>query len=399
MGYIRLYPSSRYEYYGEDGIVFDVLSDNRVELIGENAYVFNELLGDKEYIPEKTPEEINRAVSQMMKKGLAYCYEKKTYYEPLRFHNIFEVKGMFDIAPWFETIYIEASKECNQNCIYCDINKLLEPCNSCAKWNRNKRNCNSERLLETISSLLNIPAKRVVILGGDPLQNWNYVCAAIKIIRDKQKDIPVCIHLTDLDLTNEIKDLLADMKVDINIIMTKTCDNTKIKESANDLKERKINVKYTFMGKHDSIHEIQSMLNDINIEHSIVEVIDYEKRSHTLMEYEERKKLPVDETFIDRKGDRCLYRKIGLSLSGDVIICPAWKQELINVNDKDIEEVFYDGYIDEFWKKTRENMKGCIKCPMKWMCRDCYCALKQSDELGNGGYYFCGRKSRDDDFS
>ncbi|MBP5309788.1 MAG: hypothetical protein J6Z05_04100, partial [Lachnospiraceae bacterium] len=47
-----------------------------------------------------------------------------------------------------------------------------------------------------------------------------------------------------------------------------------------------------------SIHEIQSMLNDINIEHSIVEVIDYEKRSHTLMEYEERKKLPVDETFI-----------------------------------------------------------------------------------------------------
>ncbi|SEF95132.1 Radical SAM superfamily protein [Eubacterium ruminantium] len=395
MEFLQLFPSAKYEYYGREGMVFDILSKARVELNEKDAARFNELLNGKEYICEECSDELNKAVNVMMEEGLLYSYPRHIYYEPMRLHNIFEIKGMFDSPPYFENIFIEASDQCGRSCSFCSMDKVEGGCKSCVKWEKNNKKTSEDILLKSIERLMDIPAKKVTILGGDPLMNWGYVTAVVKRIREKQAELPITMHMVNINLSEKIREYIKKNRIDIKAVLTDEKDASLFDSMIKVLKEDEINVKAVLVGEHKDLCKMKELLDIPDDEPEEVEVINFIRPPHTALKYEERKKLDIDETFVDRKGNRCTYKKVAVSLSGKVSLCPAERKEILNVNQRNIEEIFYDGYIDNLWSQSRNGIKGCDECSLKWLCDDCICALHKADALGLGGFYFCGKKHID----
>ena len=91
MIYIQLYPSSRFEFYGKEGIIFDLLGNNRYKINQENAIAFHDLISGREYKHEEYSSSFNEMLLSMLNDGIIYTYNTPKYHEELRFHNIFEI--------------------------------------------------------------------------------------------------------------------------------------------------------------------------------------------------------------------------------------------------------------------------------------------------------------------
>ena len=393
MKFLQLFPSSRFEYYGSEGCIFDLLSESRFTLDEESGEKFSNLIKGKEYIREEYSHAFNEMISAMMRDGMLYCYDKPMYHEPMKIHNYYEIKGMFDIPPMLANIYIEASDVCGKNCKFCGMDHVLEGCKSCVKWKHGEKMANRDQLLASVERLICIPTQRVTILGGDPLLNWEYVSSVIRLIRQKSNELSICLYVTNLDFTEEIFDFLKQNHLDLRIIFVNADDATSMKMKIQELRVAKINVEITLLGAHSDVKRMSFMLGFDGNNFDEVESVDYAERPQSVMNYEERQKQKVDEAFISRKGNRCLDKRIAISLSGDVKVCPAWDESILNVTERNVAEAFYDYAIGQYWEKDRERIKDCNQ--LKWLCKDCMIALKKADEQGLGGHYFCGRESKD----
>lgn len=368
----------------------------------EYACFLTELLNGKEYSRENYPTEFGDLIDGMMNEGMLYKYDKAVYQEPIKFYSNYAIRGFFDIPPQFENFYIEASDKCAYACDFCDMKKVIGGCNSCVKWNRAGKKASTEKLLETIQRLLNIHTHAISILGGDPLLNWDYVSNVISVVRGKYAEIPIYLYIANLDIAQEILDYLKANKVSLKIMVVREKllvggqdeggVNKTYCNKIEHIRKEIIDSQIVPMGVFEDICRIKDVLQSITDSDIMVEAIDYVTLPKTVIPYEKRQQLPIDAMFSRKSINRCLNNKIALSLSGDVTVCPALDDVIVNVCEKEVDEAFFENGIYERWEMGKENIKDCGKCPMKWLCKDCFSALEMADEKGVGGSYFCGKR-------
>ena len=395
MSYLQLFPTARYEYYGEDGCLFDLLGTKRFYLEKEYAKHMSDLLNGEEYKREEYPDDFNDVISNLFKEGMAYIYEKPKYHEAIKFHNSIEIKGIYDQPPFLSNVYIEASDSCESSCSFCDMSAVNEGCRSCIKWNRKGDNLSRKKLLATVERILHMRLKKLTILGGNPLLNWEYVSAVISIARERQEDIAIILHLPVLDVSDEVINFLKENRVDVKVLImyNKWSTSARDKHLTTALKKMRstgLNVQPVLMGTYAEISQMSQGLNAEQEEWETVEVIDYVNVPQTSLKHQERKNLQPDTVFVQKKGNRCLNNKIALSLTGDISVCPALGVTLANVAEGKIEDAFYDYKIGAYWEMDREQIEDCNKCALKWLCNDCVNALQHANSRGLGGKYFCG---------
>jgi len=76
----------------------------------------------------------------------------------------------------------------------------------------------------------------------------------------------------------------------------------------------------------------------------------------------------------NKRINQCLFGKLCVTLSGDIIPCQMARSHLIgNVysNDDTPGEILRRGLLDNYWYLTKDKMETCKNCEYRYGCIDC----------------------------
>ena len=241
-----------------------------------------------------------------------------------------------------------------------------------------------------------MPVKEVVISGGNPFYNWNYIKNVISTIREKSRHQKITLISNILSFDKEKIELLNQQKVNLIITLTDVEKSIDVNKITRYLKE--IGIRYTYniienKGSREFFKKIKETFekNDIR-DFNIVEAVDFNDTPVYLDDFNKRKKYCADEIIIQKNKNRCLYGNIAICLNGDVKICPSWNDKIINLKRDKINKVFEDGKISNYWNMSKDNIPVCNKCALKWACNDCMLLLMKLKENNKDGKYICGKQ-------
>ncbi len=405
MGYIQLLPIASFEFYGDEGIVFDLTSNKRFFLSRNDSEVLKQLLSGKALNKDELSKELLSVIDGLLKEGMLYEYESPVYFTPFTLRNDFEIEGILDNPPRLNCIYIEASDSCNYKCDFCKQENLIHPCETCALWsndNYNKKEKHYDKILDAVRRLTQMTFSSVCILGGNPLLNWDFVNEIIKIVREMSIKVPIFLTMNDLSFNDEDYGFIKQNNINLRIVLTNDiiCMNSFEDAKVDDhyskmlnkfeyLKMNNIPFEVVLIKKNSKIDYIKRIIEERKYVFKEIEYIDYNKSPENTISYEERKYLKIDDAFITKKYNRCLNNNIAISLNGNIKVCPALDDVIINIYNDNIEKVFWDGKISQRWNISRDDIFECNSCGLKWLCNDCMAVLKKCKEKGKGGTYLC----------
>lgn len=144
------------------------------------------------------------------------------------------------------------------------------------------------------------------------------------------------------------------------------------------------------LGYYNNLEKLKKNADIYTFDFDEIEYIDYSTPPHNVLTFEGQSNRDIDETFITKRANRCLNKKIAISLDGHIKPCPAWNEALVDIDKFD--DLFVNNIIDNYWNLTRDSIDDCSSCSLKWLCNNCYIALMKASKKGLGGSYVCRKK-------
>lgn len=277
MAFLRLLPIARYEYYGDDGCFFSLYKKN-VYINNKYANKINDLVhGKLKYLENEYDDEFNDIVKKLFNEGFIYSYDNPVYSEKLLFHNEKSVPGIIENPPRIKKLFVEADRKCGLKCEVCKLRELTKPCETCAIWKKEEVVCNYEKLINGILRIIKMPVEEVIISGGNPFLEWEYVEKVIMTIRKKNRHIKISLVVNFLNLNIEKMDFLISNRVHLVVTVANINNVDQIKEKILYLQKIRIKYKVLLIEKTNLISYSSELLkeNDIKLD-NIVEKLDFE---------------------------------------------------------------------------------------------------------------------------
>lgn len=407
MQYLQLLPNAEFSYFGENGCVFHLLNQKRFPCDKKIAALLEELLKGKPYVESECEEGFKQYLSQLMQEGMLYLYPAPVYHEAFCSKSKMEIRGLFEEPPQMNQIYIQGAVKCNYNCKYCKINQeqtiINYGCRSCIQWGDVHTSDTISDRIEDIKRLLRLRHSKITISGGNPFLDWQETKRVLNAILQTDSSTEIHIIHNGSMLSDEILCYLKEYNIHIEVMVFGYDKNSylKVTESENAYQDLKallkqfqaLHIVYELIpiGSSSELEMIEEyIMNRYNVPtQHMVEINETEEKLRTSMSYPERKKLPLDGFFDEKRYNRCLYGKLALTMEGRIQPCPMLNEELVHLKVQGLEYIFQGQLIDKYWRMTRSSFHACGQCPYQWLCTDCTKTMEIINRNGEHSGWVC----------
>ena len=96
--------------------------------------------------------------------------------------------------------------------------------------------------------------------------------------------------------------------------------------------------------------------------------------------------ISIDTFFEAKQYNSCLNRKLFIDSNGNIKNCPSSKQIYGNVQDTTLKSIIENPKFKDIWLINKDKIDVCKDCEFRYMCTDCRCFLKQSNNLYSQPY-------------
>lgn len=80
----------------------------------------------------------------------------------------------------------------------------------------------------------------------------------------------------------------------------------------------------------------------------------------------------------------CLYKKIGIDLSGNIKNCPLMGDHFGNIYDISLEEALIKPGFKNYWNITKDKIEVCKDCEFRYICTDCRAYTERTHQNDQG---------------
>ncbi len=96
--------------------------------------------------------------------------------------------------------------------------------------------------------------------------------------------------------------------------------------------------------------------------------------------------ISIDTFFEAKQYNSCLNRKLFIDSNGNIKNCPSSKQIYGNVQDTTLKSIIENPKFKDIWLINKDKIDVCKDCEFRYMCTDCRCFLKQSNNVYSQPY-------------
>lgn len=301
------------------------------------------------------------------------------------------------------SIEIEFSLICNSSCPYCYMTDDFSPKNELSK----------EELMSCITQAKEMGAKRIIILGGEPLI-YPHIIEMLSFIRRAGLEVQVFTNGLNINdaLARQMFELGANVVLKMNSFKPDVQDMlTGIKGSFGRIRDSLKSLKNAGYPSEENGLAVSTVICKQNEEEIVgmwewlreqgitpyIEIITPQGRASNSrwMDIESHRLQEIFQSIsdIDREkygiewdpqpplvGNKCLRHKYScmISSNGDVLSCVGLTMPLGNIKEMSLKEILSDSEIISALKKHTENIKGpCAECSNSETCYGCRGAAYQ----------------------
>lgn len=381
------------------GEVFSITQDKYDMLSNcENGVPLNEINGiDYSFI------------SDLKTHGLGLDYEnnvfinKNFYGFPQAVNNTFEKITL-------NRLFIEITNECNLNCKFCKEDNILFRKTGCKRWPSHNRDISLEEWKKIILEAKNLGCKNFLIMGGEPLLEFDKLKQIVSYICDSNaNDINIIVYTNGVLLNDEkIKyvkqnniSLCIQVLSDNNLTYKKISESInafdKISNSLIKLKENNVPYNLLLLVSRFNDSEIERILKKFKYENIKLEFIypiknDFYSEKYINAMYDKSKNFvkPSLSSFDSlSKYNNCFKNSLAVSCDGSIYPCiMSRKLNLGNIKNLNLVEAAIKSEKMGYSTICKDKVEGCKLCHKRYGCLDCR-ALEMSATDSILGMKFC----------
>lgn len=362
--------------YGDNGaVVYNLDKLEKYNIFSVESNILSELQKGEsiENLSKKYDyNTLHDLISNLEKNDIGYLAPNFIPTEPVRIGNL--RLGMLQKIYSLNTSYIELPTNCNKKCSYCSTAKI-NGCYSCC-LPQDMENKDISFYKNLIDTLEDYNCERIIIHGGNPLNDWNFTKSVLEYIKLKQKKFSVFIITNDSFVDNKILHYLSNKKINV-IINTNYCNNLDrlstiyknyTNNNINSIVNFNVNYKLIKNFKKEYIQLYQKYKNIIYSLYSNEELLK-------INYHNDLPNNPIDVNLFNAldQSHPCLFGKISIKSNKKVYPCIGFtNNELIDLSQKTLEHLFFENKeLINFWTLSLNNIKGCSNCKFKKCCSDC----------------------------
>lgn len=397
-----MYTLSSYvkEVKGVNGsLLINLDSGNELDLNKYESENLNSILNssDLEWL-----QEIKKFCNMLIDEGWIVKSNNRYNSEELKYINITTIKG--DLKEFsLEKIMIEICTKCTLNCFFCNKsnNNAFASC-FCKKWNYD---INFQLNEEIIYQLINFGVRKVMIIGGDPFCNFDYLKRIIDVFNNYGFNGEFVIYTNGVNINkNHIKFISNNKNIRINLqlfgfneeeyysITGEKGIYEKIDKNIKQLKKHNINTIGTLLVTNVNVNTLfQGKMQDFLIPIGLKYLYkDDNLKKELLYSHENRKVRQNYYTFpIKKETNDCLYSQVFISGKGKVYPCPFLRDyELGDINNESLATIFRKKKHNKFWFLSKLEIDNCKSCKYRMNCLDCR-AIEYSIDRNLYSEHYC----------
>lgn len=308
--------------------------------------------------------------------------ELGTFYEkPVHINKLVVDYDTMDKMPYaapckLSRVILSLSNQCSGSCKICYPNTYLCDKGSCIVCNGTEKKCHTqymekdvyEKILNTVFKL---GCEELYIKVPDLNFNIDYICECLEIVYQyKFKNITLIVGY-GMDNERYIKRL---SKYKIHIILQYIVENKLTKNQINKIQNIKEKCTILFITLEENMRSaLVAELKEkkLDISYIITTLVEYKYA----IDYFKSKKKHIGKTDIysfsyNKYYNNCLNGIMYFDQQGNIYPCPG----LLNFklgNIDSIKNVWHEDGILKFWHLTKDKVKGCSRCLMRYVCSNC----------------------------
>lgn len=303
----------------------------------------------KQILLAEAGNEVNENEStftELEKLGWGFFSDSKYFVDKLRSTNIYNETKIWKNSPNLFFATIQLNTECNSNCSFC--NNIF--CPICIK-NSYKTIMDKDMFFELINGCIFYGLKEVLLTGGEPLLHPN-ICEICSYIEDR--NISLSIKTNGL-----IKPINFPQDTKFIILLDNFNDFDKIISNYKGYK----NVTILTNKRNDNL-ALPRLPEGWAVQFFATNLI---------INKETMKGTNLDEFFLKKLNNPCLFSKLTVLSDGSVVPCLQNKKQIIgNVKNDEFSQIIKKLSLDYWSKPIGERKFGkCKKCEFKYACNSC----------------------------
>lgn len=407
MKYFRLRFNILFENGSNGGCIYDLQNHKMIYVPADNA----ELIEKAEN--NELVDESNEFIMELISKGYGDLYENKVYIEKSRFGAPKEYSDVVVPRVSLNTLYIQVTNECDNNCVFCNQSNDINTKTHCKKWNNKIVKIDPYNWSKIFSSVRKLGCRKVVFIGGNPFLEFESIRE--KVILADAVGITNFEIVTPLSVLTGLQlDFIQKYNITINIQIVGRYENVEYLNDSeqiifnNILKliERKINVSASVLVtkyNENYVSDIILYLKTLGINRIKEDLLyDCNDTYHYSTKYKDKQ---FDRQFVAvtrenisylSQHNSCLYGKAYINLSGNVTPCPMMNDYICgNILESDIKSILESKTYQNIIYLTKEKLRKCSGCAFKLNCIECR-ALERSATKEIDGIKYCNVSDKEE---
>lgn len=364
MGYYRLLPTAILRIDDNGATIYDTIFPKRLNYSSEERDFLVRVFStqcDEEQFREHEKE----IIGKLMRKGYCYCYDKPAYNDEHKEKRMPEIRGLNEQTPRFYCVYFEVP---GSNVMEDGkFGKVQCGCQTCAPWKRSTPMCKGRLDLEQVMKRVSfLWVDKVVLSGGNPLDNWDEVIRYVREFRKYRTDVCIEIHMPCMSVINEKIVFLREQNIDLCVTVLPDQKEEAIRLT-NVLMENGIKVSFALVGEREDV--FLRKCSELGIP---VECIEKSLQIRSAEDnYDRRIERVTSSIWKNEVFHPCLNGIMAITADGMVRPCPMIEDNIADLSKTSIDELFQNGGMDRYWRFNKRDMEFCKDCRNRFLCEDC----------------------------
>ena len=278
-----------------------------------------------------------------------------------------------------QRVYLELPIGCNNNCKYCNIQKL-NGCFSCS-IPKDIYNKDLDFYTSIIDKLCELNCETIILHGGDPLAEWGFTKKILEHILSQHNNKPNITLITNYtEINHEILQYFAEHNINIvlNVGYSIQLNSADISSYYNNLLELGVNCIVNFNIEYKDIENFWDLYDILSFSCKNIYYSIYSNSEDELLKINYMSDLPnniIDPSTVvlSEFSHPCLFGTMSIKSDRKVYPCIGFNtNELLDLKKYNLKTLFFKSdELLKLWNMSIVNLENCSKCKFRKSCCDC----------------------------
>lgn len=364
--------------------IYNVLDGNVYTIAGKQALIVS--LCEKnmpiENIARETSistNEIMDILSKMKENNIGTFFSKPTYIEKLVIDRKWQENSFLKEPPKIMMAYLVLNSTCNQDCKYCNKNYVRKySCIGCFRSKLPESRTSIQQYKSALDSLSKLNTEQIYFTGGDLLENYDENIELIEYATSlKFKHIFVFIGGNRKICENKLEKIT---ELGVHIFLCVEVEKSNTLDDYLLLRNNCLHNSYSIMltfPENITYDECNKIAQDFKNKYKPQQLfIDVAIKKENIFKSSNRRKMhnfsktSINDFSFSLEYSKCMYGMLTIYNNGKLGVCPRMSDIPLG-NISEMVECLKKDSIGYFWKRTKDTIKTCSECHLRYICDDC----------------------------